>query len=81
MSANEAPVTVAWSTVFAFLALLFAGFAAWQAMNARVTLLEANMAPNLREELTTLKNQNAEILRRLDSIERGERDAAQGGRQ
>lgn len=70
MSASEAPVTVSWSTVFAFLALLFAGFAAWQAMNARVTLLEANMAPNLREEMSVLKAQNAEILRRLDRIER-----------
>ena len=69
MSGSESPVTVSWSTVFAFLALLFAGFAAWQAMNARVTLLEANMAPNLREELSALKAQNAEILRRLERIE------------
>ena len=77
MSANETPVTVSWSTVFAFLALLFAGFAAWQAMNARVTLLEANMAPNLREELAGLKAQNTEILRRLERIEDYEPRSAQ----
>jgi hypothetical protein len=77
MSGNEAPVTVSWSTVFAFLALLFAGFAAWQAMNARVTLLEANMAPNLREELAGLKAQNTEILRRLERIEDHEPRSAQ----
>jgi hypothetical protein len=77
MSANETPVTVNWSTVFAFLALLFAGFAAWQAMNARVTLLEANMAPNLREELAGLKAQNTEILRRLERIEDHEPRSAQ----
>lgn len=80
MSGNEAPVTVSWSTVFAFLALLFAGFAAWQAMNARVTLLEANMTPNLREELTTLKNQNSEILRRLGNLEQDEAKHDPGNR-
>jgi hypothetical protein len=69
MSGNEAPVTVNWSTVFAFLALLFAGFAAWQAMHARVIVLEANMAPDLREQLSALKSQNSEILRRLEQIE------------
>lgn len=80
MSGSESPVTVSWSTVFAFLALLFAGFAAWQAMNARVTLLEANMTPNLREELTVLKTQNAEILKRLDRIEQSEGvNASRGG--
>ncbi len=70
MSETEKPVTVNWGTVFAFLALLFAGFAAWQAMNDRVTRLEANAPVDLKAKLATLEQQNNEILRRLDRIER-----------
>jgi hypothetical protein len=38
-------------------------------MHARVIVLEANMAPDLREQLSALKSQNSEILRRLEQIE------------
>ena len=69
MSGSEAPVTVNWSTIFAFLALLFTGFAAWLFMNQRVVALENNMAPNMREDIAVLKLQNSQLQQRLAQIE------------
>jgi len=68
----EQSFTLNWGTVFGFLALLFAGFASWQAMNDRVTRLEGYTDPQLQAKLARLEAGQAEILRRLDRMEQHE---------
>lgn len=68
----EQSFTLNLGTVFGFLALLFAGFASWMAMNDRVTRLESYSDPQLQAKLAGLEAGQAEILRRLDRMERHE---------
>jgi hypothetical protein len=68
----ERTLTLDWGTLFGFLALLFAGFASWQAMNDRVTRLESYTDPQLQAKLARLEGGQQEILRRLDRMERQE---------
>jgi hypothetical protein len=67
---RERAISLDWGTVFGFLALLFAGFASWQAMNERVARLEGFADPQLHSKLARLEAGQDEILRRLDRIER-----------